>query len=106
MVITKFVYRHSWKSNLINIKVITKDSITIMKLTKDQIAEIKSQQSQSNSTKRVTVPELEKILYEAIPALDHGFVRVVDYMGDDTSIVQSARFHMAKVPNKFLQMQD
>ena len=37
------------------------------------------------------MPELEKVLYEAIPALDHGFVRVVDYMGDDTSIVQSKK---------------
>ena len=62
-----------------------------MKLTKEQQQDIKNQQSQSNSTKRVTSPELEKILYEALPALDHGFVRVVDYMGDDTSIVQSAR---------------
>ena len=96
MVITKFIYRHSWKTNLINIKVITRDSITIMKLTKEQIDEIKSQQSQSNSTKRVTSPELEKILYEALPALDHGFVRVVDYMGDDTSIVQSARVSYGK----------
>ena len=61
-----------------------------MKLTKEQSQEIKEQTSQKNITKRVTSPELEKILYEAIPALDHGFVRVVDYMGDDTSIVQSA----------------
>ena len=60
-----------------------------MKLTKEQKDEIKSQQSQSSNTKRVTVPELEKILYEAIPALDHGFMRVIDYMGDDASIVQS-----------------
>ena len=45
-----------------------------MKLTKEQLEEIKSQQTQTNQTKRVTVPELEKILYEAIPALDHGFV--------------------------------
>ena len=49
MVITKFVYRHSWKTNIINIKVITKDSITIMKLTKEQQQEIKNQQSQANS---------------------------------------------------------
>ena len=96
MVITKFVYRRSWKTNIINIKVITTDSITIMKLTKEQQEEIKNQQSQSNQTKRVTAPELEKILYEAIPALDHGFVRVVDYMGDDTSIVQSARVSYGK----------
>ena len=96
MVITKFVYRHSWKTNLINIKGITRDSIAIMKLTKEQSAEIKNQQSQSNNTKRVVVSELENILYEAIPALDHGFVRVVDYMGDDTSIVQAARVSYGK----------
>ncbi len=67
-----------------------------MKLTKEQSQEIKSQQSQDNTTKRVTVIELEKILYEAMPALDHGFVRVVDYMGDDTSIVQAARVSYGK----------
>ena len=62
-----------------------------MKLTKEQQEEIKFQQSQISNTKRVVSPELEKVLYEAIPALDHGFVRVVDYMGVDTSIVQAAR---------------
>ena len=67
-----------------------------MKLTKEQSAEIKNQQSQNNKTKRVVVSELENILYEAIPALDHGFVRVVDYMGDDTSIVQAARVSYGK----------
>ena len=67
-----------------------------MKLTKEQSQEIKDQQSQENNTKRVTAPELEKILYEAMPALDHGFVRVIDYMGDDTSIVQSARVSYGK----------
>ena len=58
MVITKFVYRRSWKTNIINIKGITTDSIIIMKLTKEQADEIKNQQSQSNPTKRVTAPEL------------------------------------------------
>ena len=96
MVITKFVYRHSWKTNFINIKGIARDSITIMKLTKDQSAEIKNQQAQNNQTKRVVSLELENILYEAIPALDHGFVRVIDYMGDDTSIVQAARVSYGK----------
>ena len=67
-----------------------------MKLTKEQSAEIKNQQSQNNKTKRVVVSDLESILYEAIPALDHGFVRVVDYMGDDTSIVQAARVSYGK----------
>ena len=67
-----------------------------MKLTKEQQQEIKDQQSQENKTKRVTVAELENILYEAIPILDHGFIRVIDYMGDDTSIVQAARVSYGK----------
>ena len=71
-----------------------------MKLTKEQKSEILEQQSQKNVTKRVTSPELEKILYEAMPVLDHGFVRVVDYMGDDTSIVQSARVSYGKGTKK------
>ena len=71
-----------------------------MKLTKEQKQEISDQQSQKNITKRVTSPELEKVLYEAMPVLDHGFVRVVDYMGDDTSIVQSARVSYGKGTKK------
>ena len=71
-----------------------------MKLTKEQALEIKEQQSQDNKTKRVTAPELEKILYEAIPILDHGFIRVVDYMGDDTSVVQAARVSYGKGTKK------
>jgi len=71
-----------------------------MELTDLQKKEIEEQQSQKNSTKRVTSPELEKILYEALSVLDHGFVRVVDYMGDDTSIVQSARVSYGKGTKK------
>ena len=71
-----------------------------MKLTTEQAQEIKDQQNQENKTKRVTAPELEKILYEAIPILDHGFVRVIDYMGDDTSIVQAARVSYGKGTKK------
>jgi len=71
-----------------------------MKLTTEQAQEIKDQQNQENKTKRVTATELEKILYEAIPILDHGFVRVVDYMGDDTSIVQAARVSYGKGTKK------
>jgi len=71
-----------------------------MALTEQQIKEIKEQQSQENSTKRVTSPELEKILYEAIPILDHGFIRVIDYMGDDSSIVQAARVSYGKGTKK------
>ncbi len=71
-----------------------------MELTSEQKKEIEEQQSQSNSTKRVTSPELEKVLYEAIPVLDHGFIRVIDYMGDDSSIVQSARVSYGKGTKK------
>ena len=71
-----------------------------MKLTKEQSQEIKEQQLQENKTKRVTVPELEKVLYEAIPILDHGFIRVIDYMGDDSSIVQAARVSYGKGTKK------
>ncbi len=71
-----------------------------MNLTKEQKQEIKDQQSQENKTKRVTAPELEKVLYEVIPILDHGFIRVIDYMGDDTSIVQAARVSYGKGTKK------
>ena len=71
-----------------------------MTLSEQQKKEILEQQTQKNTTKRVTSIELEKILYEAIPVLDHGFVRVVDYMGDDSSIVQSARVSYGKGTKK------
>ena len=102
MFITKFVYRRSWKSNTYNIKLYFKDSIFLFKmaLSDQQKKEILEQQAQKNTTKRVTSPELEKILYEAIPVLDHGFVRVVDYMGDDSSVVQSARVSYGKGTKK------
>jgi len=102
MFITKFVYRHSWKSNINNIKLYFKDSIYLLRMTlsEQQKKEIAEQQAQKNTTKRVISPELEKILYKAIPVLDHGFVRVVDYMGDDSSIVQAARVSYGKGTKK------
>ena len=45
-------------------------------------------------------PEIRKILYDAIPVLDHGFIRVIDYMGNDTSIVQAARVSYGKGTKK------
>ena len=71
-----------------------------MKLTKEQNQEIKDLQSQNNITKRVTAPKLEEILYEALPILDHGFIRVIDYMGNDNSIVQAARVSYGKGTKK------
>ena len=71
-----------------------------MKLSKEQIEEIKDLQSQSYKTKRVIAPDLEEVLYEAIPILDHGFIRVIDYMGNDNSIVQAARVSYGKGTKK------
>ncbi len=62
-----------------------------MPLTDDQTAEIAAARAAAAETRRPTVPALEAMLYEAIPVLDHGFVRVIDYMGDDSAIVQAAR---------------
>lgn len=44
-----------------------------------------------SETGRPTVDALEKLLHKPLPVLDHGFVRVVDYMGDDAAVVQAAR---------------
>src|SRR5580658_5541648 len=62
-----------------------------MPLTDEQRQEIEAERGETRPTRRATVPELEDILYEALPVLDHGFVRVIDYMGDDGAIVQAAR---------------
>lgn len=62
-----------------------------MSLTPEQKAEIAAQRAEQKPTLRATVPALEEILYEAVPVLDHGFVRVIDYMGDDAAVVQAAR---------------
>ena len=67
-----------------------------MAVNKDQLEEIESLRSEISQTSRVTAPELESILYKPIEVLDHGFIRVIDYMGDDTSIVQSARVSYGK----------
>jgi len=62
-----------------------------MRLTEQQQAEIAAARAQSSPTARATVAALEEMLFRAIPVLDHGFVRVIDYMGDDMAIVQAAR---------------
>ena len=62
-----------------------------MPLTDKQRQEIEAERGETRPTRRATVPALEEILYEPLPVLDHGFVRVIDYMGDDGAIVQAAR---------------
>ena len=62
-----------------------------MPLSSDQQAEIDQARAGAQPTLRPIAPALEEILYQAMPVLDHGFVRVVDYMGDDAAVVQAAR---------------
>jgi len=62
-----------------------------MPITKEQRHEIATERGETRPTRRATVPALEDILYEPFEVLDHGFVRVIDYMGDDAAIVQAAR---------------
>ncbi|MDE0539676.1 MAG: FAD-dependent thymidylate synthase [Rhodospirillales bacterium] len=67
-----------------------------MELTPEQQAEIDDARAARAETRRVTVPDLEELLYTPVPVLDHGFVRVIDYMGDDGAIVQAARVSYGK----------
>src|SRR5579871_3142077 len=62
-----------------------------MPLTPEQTAEIEAQRGNLTPTRRDVAPALEEVLYKAIPVLDHGFIRVIDYMGTDSAIVQAAR---------------
>ena len=62
--------------------------MTLILERQDQVAD---QRSETRPTRRATAPALEEILYEALPVLDHGFIRVIDYMGDDAAVVQAAR---------------
>ena len=71
-----------------------------MPVNKDQLAEIEELRSIKSETMRPSSPELESILYKPFDVLDHGFVRVIDYMGDDSAIVQSARVSYGKGTKK------
>ena len=62
----------------------------------DQTTEIESARTSQSATRRPTVSALEDLMFNSLPALDHGFVRVVDYMGDDGAIVQAARVSYGK----------
>ncbi|BBK36113.1 flavin-dependent thymidylate synthase [Allostella sp. ATCC 35155] len=62
-----------------------------MALTDHQQREIAEARAETRPTLRATVPALEEILHQPMAVLDHGFVRVIDYMGDDAAVVQAAR---------------
>ncbi|KIE05522.1 Thymidylate synthase ThyX [Candidatus Jidaibacter acanthamoeba] len=72
----------------------------MMSLSQLQLDEIREAKQFKKQTSRATVDALEEILFEPIKVLDHGFVRVIDYMGDDSAIVQAARVSYGKGTKK------
>jgi thymidylate synthase (FAD) len=71
-----------------------------MPISETQRREIEEAKSTTSTTKRPTVSALEEILYEPFEVLDHGFIRVIDYLGDDAAIVQAARVSYGKGTKK------
>lgn len=74
-----------------NLKVVR---MSITAIQNSELNELK--QESGKPTKRPVVEGIEEILYDPIKVLDHGFVRVIDYMGDDSAIVQAARVSYGK----------
>lgn len=62
-----------------------------MPLTPEQQAQIDEARANPRPTLRAVSEGMERHLYVAHPVLDHGLLRVIDYMGDDSAIVQAAR---------------
>ena len=72
-----------------------------MRFNESQSAEIDElRAAEQFPTRRAVVPALEEILFQPLPVLDHGFIRVVDYMGDDAGVVQAARVSYGKGTRK------
>ena len=67
---------------------------------KKKNTEIKNLRKKKYKTLRPVSSGLESILYSPLKALDKGFVRVVDYMGTDASVVQAARVSYGKGTKK------
>ena len=67
-----------------------------MPITPDQQAEIDALRSNAKPTLRAVAEGMEGHLYKAYDVLDHGFIRVIDYMGDDAAICQAARVSYGK----------
>ena len=67
-----------------------------MTLSAEAMAEIAALRATEHPTRRSTVPALEALLFEPLQVLDQGFIRVVDYMGDDAAVVQAARVSYGK----------
>ncbi len=67
-----------------------------MPITPEQQAEIDDLRGNPQPTLRTVAPGMEAHLYNAYDVLDHGFIRVIDYMGDDAAICQAARVSYGK----------
>ena len=67
-----------------------------MPITPDQQAEIDELRANPRPTLRAVAEGMEAHLYKAHDVLDHGFIRVIDYMGDDAAICQAARVSYGK----------
>ncbi|MCI4664717.1 MAG: FAD-dependent thymidylate synthase [Neomegalonema sp.] len=67
-----------------------------MSLTPEQQSEIEAARADARPSRRAVSDGLEERLFQATPVLDHGFVRAIDYMGDDAAIVQAARVSYGK----------
>lgn len=74
-----------------------------MSITIEQKQQYLEQRKEASQTLRPTVKEMEDILYLPFEVLDHGFIRVIDYMGDDGAIVQAARVSYGKGTKKVNQ---
>lgn len=61
-----------------------------------KIAAVEELIKSKNPSKRAVSQELEEILFELLPVLDKGFIRVIDYMGNDAAITQAARVSYGK----------
>ena len=66
------------------------------RLSDEQYAGIAAQRDDAHPTRRPVSAGLEDIMYTPFPVLDHGIIRVVDYMGGDAAIVQAARVSYGK----------
>jgi len=71
----------------------------------DRDREIAAARAETAPTRRATVPALEDLLFQILPVLDHGFIRVVDYMGDDGAVVQAARVSYGRGTRKLREDQ-
>jgi flavin-dependent thymidylate synthase len=91
-IIPSTVYRHSRQASKSHIRrKVPEEKRHGVSLSEDQTIAIPAAPEIAAKTFRATVPALEARLHQAVPLLDHGFIRVIDYMGDDHAIVQAAR---------------